>query len=46
MRQLLLPINHAFDVIVLTKAEFEKDNKYPGTVARYATKEGIIMYER
>ena len=46
MRQLLLPINHAFDVIILTEAEFEKDKKYPGTVARYATKEGIIMYER
>ncbi|MHB1686389.1 MAG: nucleotidyltransferase domain-containing protein [Ignavibacteriaceae bacterium] len=46
MRQSLLPINHAFDVIILTEAEFEKDKKYPGTVARYATKEGIILYER
>ncbi len=46
MRHALLPINYAFDVIVLTNAEFEKDKKYPGTVARYATKEGIILYER
>lgn len=46
MRHALLPINYAFDVIVLTQAEFEKDKKYPGTVARYATKEGIILYER
>jgi len=46
MRLTLLPINYAFDVIILTEAEFEKDKKYPGTVARYATKEGIILYER
>ncbi len=46
MRQLLLPIDYAFDVLILTEAEFEKDKKYPGTVARYATKEGIILYER
>jgi len=46
MRLTLLPINYAFDVIILTEAEFEKDKKYPGTVARYAIKEGIILYER
>ncbi len=46
MRHALMPINYAFDVIVLTQVEFEKDKKYPGTVARYATKEGIILYER
>jgi len=46
MSSLLLAINYAFDVIILTKEEFERDKKYPGTVARYATKEGIILYER
>ncbi|OIP75966.1 MAG: hypothetical protein AUK07_00475 [Parcubacteria group bacterium CG2_30_36_21] len=42
----LLALNHAFDVIILTEKEFERDKKYPGTIARYATKEGIILYER
>lgn len=42
----LLTLNYAFDVIILTEKEFERDKKYPGTVARYATKEGIILYER
>jgi len=46
MRLLLLPINYAFDVIILSGNEFERDKKYPGTVARYAAKEGIIIYER
>ncbi|MHB1686589.1 MAG: nucleotidyltransferase domain-containing protein [Ignavibacteriaceae bacterium] len=46
MRSLLLPINYAFDVILLTGEEFERDKKYPGTIARYASKEGIILYGR
>jgi len=46
MRFALLPINYAFDVIILSNEEFERDKKYPGTVARYASKEGILLYER
>lgn len=46
MSSLLVQLNYAFDVIILTKEEFERDKKYPGTIARYATKEGIILYER
>jgi predicted nucleotidyltransferase len=46
MSSLLIKLNYAFDVIILTKEEFERDKKYPGTVARYATKEGIVLYER
>jgi len=46
MSSLLLPLNYAFDVIVLTNEEFERDKKYPGTIARYASKEGILLYER
>lgn len=42
----MLALNYAFDVIILTEEEFERDKKYPGTIARYATKEGIILYER
>jgi uncharacterized protein len=46
MRLALLSIDYAFDVIVLTKQEFERDKKYPGNIARYASKEGILLYER
>ncbi len=46
MSSLLIQLKYAFDVIVITKEEFERDKKYPGTVARYATKDGIILYER
>lgn len=46
MRHVLLPIEYAFDVIILTETEFEKDKKYPGAIARYASKEGVILYER
>ena len=46
MRVCLMQLNYAFDVIILTENEFERDKKYPGTVARYATKEGIVLYER
>lgn len=46
MRFALLPINYAFDVIILSNEEFERDKKYPGTVARYASNEGILLYKR
>ncbi|PIP76218.1 MAG: DNA polymerase subunit beta [Ignavibacteria bacterium CG22_combo_CG10-13_8_21_14_all_37_15] len=46
MRVCLMQLNYAFDVIILTENEFERDKKYPGTVARYATKEGIVLYEQ
>ena len=36
----------AFDVIILTSDEFEKHKNIPGTVARYAFKDGKILYER
>ncbi|MDR3626905.1 MAG: nucleotidyltransferase domain-containing protein [Ignavibacteriaceae bacterium] len=46
MSSILISLDYAFDVIVLTNKEFERDKKYPGTVARYAYKEGILLYER
>jgi predicted nucleotidyltransferase len=46
MRVCLMQLNYAFDVIILSKNEFERDKKYPGTVARYAADEGIILYEQ
>ena len=36
----------AFDVIILKSDEFEKHKNIPGTVARYAFKDGKILYER
>ena len=40
----LLSLNYAFDVIILSLDEFDRDKKYPGTVARYASQEGIVLY--
>ncbi|MFA6979657.1 MAG: nucleotidyltransferase domain-containing protein [Ignavibacteriaceae bacterium] len=40
----LLTLNYAFDVIILSLDEFNRDKKYPGTVARYASQEGIVLY--
>jgi hypothetical protein len=37
-------INHAFDIILLTPEEFERDKYIPGTIARYAYKEGKLLY--
>ncbi len=36
----------AFDVIILTADEYEEDKYIPGTTARYAFKEGKVLYER
>lgn len=46
MRVCLMQLNYAFDVIILTENEFERDKKYPGTAARYAANEGIVLYEQ
>ncbi len=40
----LLPLNYAFDVIILSLDELNRDKKYPGTVARYSSQEGIVLY--
>ena len=36
----------AKDIVVLTPDEFEIDKDIPGTIARYAAKEGRLLYER
>lgn len=41
----LSELEYAFDVIILTREEFERDRKIPGTIGRYASKEGKIIYE-
>lgn len=38
--------NYAFDIAVLTQEEFERDRNIAGTLARYAYKEGKVLYER
>ena len=39
-------MDFAFDVVILSKEEFEKHKTIPGTVDRYAYKEGRILYEK
>ncbi len=39
-------MNYAFDIMILTSEEFERHKNIPGTVARYAVKEGKILYEK
>ncbi len=36
----------AKDIVVFTPKEFEEDKDIPGTIARYAVKEGRLLYER
>jgi predicted nucleotidyltransferase len=36
----------ARDIVILTDEEYKKDSKIPGTIARYASKEGKILYEK
>jgi predicted nucleotidyltransferase len=39
-------LDRAFDVLILTPEEFQRDSLIPGTVGRYANKEGKVLYER
>lgn len=39
-------IECAFDILVLTQEEFNEDRNIPGTVSRYASQEGKILYEQ
>lgn len=45
MNRALDPLDYAFDILVLTLEEFERDRFIPGTVARYASQEGRVIYE-
>jgi predicted nucleotidyltransferase len=51
-RQLMLEMDRALrglklarDIVILTPEEFERDRQIPGTVGRYAYKEGKVVYE-
>ena len=39
-------LENAFDVLILTPEEFQRDSLIPGTVGRYAYKEGKVLYEQ
>jgi predicted nucleotidyltransferase len=45
IRRSLLALDYAFDIIAVTPEEYERDKNIPGTIARYASKEGIAIYE-
>jgi predicted nucleotidyltransferase len=44
MDRALAELDYAFDVLVSTPEEFERDRRIPGTVSRYADKEGKVLY--
>jgi len=45
MNRALDSLNYAFDIVILTLEEFEIDRVIPGTIARYASQEGRVIYE-
>lgn len=44
MDRALKGLNYARDIIILSSNEFERDKLIAGTIARYAFKEGRIIY--
>lgn len=36
----------ARDILVMRPEEFERDKDIPGTIARPASQEGVVLYER
>ncbi len=46
MDRALRGLGLARDIVVLTPEEFELDREIPGTIARPASKEGKVLYER
>jgi len=46
MDRALSGLDNAFDVLILTPEEYQRDSRIPGTVGRYAYKEGKVLYEQ
>ena len=46
MTRALIELDYAFDVVILRPEELERDRDIPGTIGRYAYKEGKIVYEQ
>lgn len=45
IRRALINFDYAFDIVTFTLEEYNREKEIPGTVSRYATKEGIVLYE-
>jgi predicted nucleotidyltransferase len=45
MDRALDDLDNAFDILISTPEEFERDRHIPGTIGRYAHKEGRVLYE-
>ncbi len=52
-RQLMIQMDRSLrglelarDILILTPEEFDRDKDIPGTIARPAWKEGILLYDR
>jgi len=46
MDRALDDLDYAFDILILNPEEFQRDRLIPGTVGRYAHKEGKVVYEQ
>jgi predicted nucleotidyltransferase len=46
MYRALGDLDYAVDILVLTPEEFQRDRFIPGTIGRYASKEGKMLYEQ
>jgi predicted nucleotidyltransferase len=44
MDRALDDLDYAFDILILTPEEFQRDCHIPGTIGRYAQQEGRILY--
>jgi len=45
MNRSLNGINYAFDIVILSPREYEIDSQIPGTLARYVSQDGKVIYE-
>ncbi len=45
MDRVLSDLEYAFDILISTPEEFQRDRFIPGTISRYAEKEGKVLYE-
>jgi predicted nucleotidyltransferase len=44
MDRALDDLDYAFDILILTPEEFQRDRRIPGTIGRYAQQEGRVLY--
>jgi len=45
MDRALGDLEYAFDILISTPDEFQRDRFIPGTISRYADKEGKVLYD-